>query len=757
MKKVLFTLLAASSIICPRHLQSQEKADSLQQVKLEEIVVSATRVGQTAPVAFSNLNSKEIKGNNAARNIPFVLQTLPSVVSFTEGGTAIGNTAYRIRGTDGNRINVTLNGMPLNNPESQDVFWVNLPDISNSLKSIQVQRGVGTSTNGAASFGASISLETNTAQPKAYGEASTAIGSYGAFISSIAAGTGILKNGLSLDGRYSKTTGDGYIRNGKVDHQSAYASASLYKGNQILRAIYMYGEQHTGITWNGIDPETMKTDRKYNGAGEYYDEAGNTLYYDNETDNYYSHIAQLVYLNQINNHLTLNASFNYNNGFGYYENYKVADEDYAFSTFGLQPQVIKELDENLVEKEVTYDQSDLVLRKMMSNNLYAGNINIDYEKDKLKLSLGGMYSYYDGSHFGKLIWVKYNQNIPENYKWNTNTATKRDINTFIKANYTLADNLNLFGELQYRYIDYRMKGFDDDLVDITQNNYYSFFNPKIGATYQFLQRNSIYASLGISNREPLRADLKESVKAGGKQKVLPERLFDYELGYKYNAPNLSLGINLYYMNYKDQLVLTGKLNDVGYKLQENVPDSYRMGIELEASWTPLQWLRLDANTTLSSNKIKNYTAYYDNKVTVIHPNGDKETILDGQIEEFKKSTDISFSPRVVGSGIISIMPLKDLTLSLVNKYVGKMFYDNTSNKENQLKDYFVSDFVAGYTFDTKRIGKIDLQLFVYNIWDKEYVANAWVDTSYKDGKKRVYKGLFPQAPCNIMARVGIRF
>lgn len=752
MKKVFLTLFTGVSVLCPQLAVAQDGSsiDSIRKVNLDDVVVSATRVTQSAPIAFSNFSEKQIKEKNAAQNIPFILHTLPSVVSYTEGGTAIGNTAFRIRGTDGNRINVTLNGMPLNNPESQDVFWVNLPDLSSSLKSIQVQRGVGTSTIGSAAFGASISLETNTSRPKTYGEASTAIGSYGASTSTISAGTGILKNGLSLDGRYSKTTGDGYIRNGKVDHQSAYASISYYGKNQILRAIYMYGVQHSGITWNGISPEDLAKDRRYNSAGQHKDDAGNIRYYDNETDNYYSNIAQLSYLRQLSDKWRLNASFNYNNGFGYYENYKKASEDsrHFVKHFGLKPQIVK---------GVTYYSSDLVLRKMMSNNLYVGNINIDYQSDKLKLILGGMYSYYEGSHFGKLIWVKYNENIPENYKWNTNTALKRDINAFAKADYQLNENLNLFGELQYRYIDYRMRGVDDDLADIRMNNYYSFFNPKAGITYQFLDKNLVYASVGISNREPLRADLKESVKKGGKQEVRSERLFDYELGYKYNATNLTLGANLYYMDYKDQLVLTGKLNDVGYKLQQNAPDSYRMGIELEASWTPIEWLRLDANTTISRNKIKNYTAYYKNFVTVINPEGKEEPKLDGQVEVFKKSTDISFSPRLVGAGIVTIMPMKDLSFSLVNKYIGKMYYDNTSNKENQLKDYLISDLVASYTFDTKRIGEIDFQLFIYNIWNKKYISNAWTDAEFYDGKKVVYKGLFPQAPCNVMARVGIRF
>lgn len=742
MKKVFIIIFAMTSSYFG--LNAQQPTDSLQQVRLNDVVVSATRVGKNAPVAFSNLNEQEIRKDNAGKNIPSILQTLPSVVSYTEGGTGIGNSSFRIRGTDANRINITLNGMPLNNPESQEVFWVNIPDLSNSLKSIQVQRGVGTSSNGAASFGASISLETTGSHSNAYGEASTAIGSYNAFISSVAAGTGIMKSGLSLDGRYSKTTGDGYIRNGKVDHKTGYVSLSHYTENQLLRLVYINAIQHTGITWNGISPEKMKEDRRYNSAGEYRDKAGNIHYYDNETDNYYSNIAQLIYSRHLNDALTLNANFSYNNGYGYYENYK--EDQKLLDKFGLPAQNVG---------GISYSRSDVIRRKLLSNNLYAGNMSLLYKKNNLNLTTGGMYSYFDGSHYGKLPWVMYNENISPNYKWYVENGTKRDINTFTKADYSPMENLNIFGEIQYRYIDYRMRGDDDEMIDITQKNYYSFFNPKAGISYRFIDRNEVYASFGVSNREPLRADLKDARKNGANTKVRSERLYDYEIGYRYAKSDLSLGLNLYYMDYKDQLVQTGKLSDSGYKLQENVPDSYRMGVELEIAWTPLRWLRIDGNTTVSRNKIKNYKAYY----TIYNSSTWKPT-GDPQIVKEFKSTDISFSPKLVGSGTLTVMPTKDLSFSLVNKYVEKMYYDNTSNKENQLSDYFISDFVASYTFDTQRIGKIDLQLFIYNVWDKKYVANAYIYENYvfDDGTPTYTdKYYFPQAPCNIMARVGVRF
>lgn len=720
-------------------MQAEELPDSLKQVNLNEIIVSATRVNEHAPIAFNNVSAQEIKANNTAKNIPYILQTLPSIVAYSEDGSGVGNTSFRIRGTDATRINVTLNGMPLNNPESQEVYWVNIPDLSNSLQSIQVQRGVGSSTNGSGAFGASISLKTQGARPQAYGEASTGVGSYNTFTSTIAAGTGILKNGLSFDARYSRVTGDGYIRNGKVNHRSAYASASYYNKNQLFKLSYLNGIQHTGITWEGISPEQLKTDRKYNPAGAYYDEAGNVHYYDNETDNYYSDIIQFTYSNALSDKLSLNVGLSYNHGYGYYENYKA---DQKFKKYGLDPQLVN---------DSTYKSSDVITRKLMKNNFYVGNFTLNYISDKLTLTGGGNLTSYQGDHYGKLLWVKYNKNISDKYEWYRGDADKKEFSVFGKITYNILDNLAIFGDMQYRYIDYRMSGIDDDLENITNKNYYSFFNPKAGLSYSF-NNNEVYASLSISNREPLRTDIKESVKGGSTQKIQPERMFDYELGYRYSSAIASFNANLYYMRYKNQMVQTGKLNDVGYKLMENVPTSYRMGIELSGAVQPANWIRIDANVTLSQNKIKNYTAYYD----LYNNQNDYEFVK--QTSEYLGTTNISFSPNVIGSGILTITPYKALSLALVGKYVGKQYYDNTSNKDNRLADYFVSNIVLGYTFKTQKIGEVDIQFSVNNILNKRYVGNAWVATDkFEDGSEIVYTGLYPQATRNIMAKLGIRF
>ena len=737
MKKVLFTF---AILFCIGYslVAQQMPADSLKHIQLEEVVVSATRAGQKTPIAYSNVSATQLKQTSAANNLPMILQTLPSLVAFTEGGTGVGNTSFRIRGTDATRINVTLNGMPLNNPESSEVYWVNLPDLSGSLQSVQLQRGVGTSSNGGSAFGASLSLQTAGARPHAYGEASTAVGSYNTFHSNIAAGTGILANGLSLDARYSRILSDGYIRNGFVNHNNLYLALSHYANRQLLRFVYLRGRQKTGITWEGVTEEQMKDKeygRRYNPTGKYKDDAGNTLYYD-DSDNYFSDIAQLIYTCNLTDYLDLNANLSYNYGFGYYENYK-ANQGLK-KKFGFEPQLIK---------GVTHENSDVIRRKMMENHFYVGNVAINYHRGAWNVHSGAMYSFYDGNHFGKLPWVKYNQNISPDAKWYENSGKKQDITVFAKAEYTVNDKWSVFGDVQGRFIDYKFKGFDDNLItDLTRNYAYQFFNPKAGAYFRPNAAHAFYTSVSVGNREPLRADYKDAARF--KRDIYPERMYDVELGYKFNKHNVHLGANLYYMLYDNQLVQTGRLNDSGYKIMENVKDSYRAGIELEAS-LPLvgDVLRFDATTTLSRNKIKAYTAHYSK-------NWSSD---DYQSEEFK-NTDISFSPSVTGSGVLNYQPLKNLGFRFTGIYVGKQFMDNTSDNKNSLDAYFVGNLSASYSFKPMAWGAIELDFFVNNLFNSEYIANGY-GVKYIDekGNVAVYQGFYPQATRNYMARLTVKF
>ncbi|MDD4777955.1 MAG: TonB-dependent receptor [Fermentimonas sp.] len=744
MKKVFFLFMLIISSAESYHLAAMSP-DSLSHIQLEEVIVSGNRAGLNTPVSYSNISMSDIRKDNAARNIPAILQTTPSLVSFTEDGLGVGNTYFRIRGTDATRINVTLNGMPLNNPESQEVFWVNLPDLSNSLQNIQIQRGVGTSTNGSAAFGASISLQTTGARSEAYGEASTAVGSYGTFLSNIAAGTGILDNGLSLDASYSRVLGDGYVRNGSVNHTNLYAALSHYTDRQLIRLSYLKGIQHTGITWEGVSEEQMKDPvygRRYNPAGEYYDDAGNRLYYDNETDNYYSDIVQLIISRELNRNLSLNGGLSYNYGYGYYENYR---EDRKFSEFGLEDQTID---------GVTYSRSDFVRRKLMENDFYVANLGLNYSLSRLKLTFGGTYSYFDGDHFGRLPWIKHWTGDESEIEWYRNVGRKSEFNIFTKADYQLNDKLSLFGDLQYRRVSYIFTGEDDDMQDLTGDFLYNFFNPKAGININMNKSSRLYASAAVGQREPLRNDLKDGIKGESVNPIKPERMIDYELGYHYTSTNgLHLGANLYYMDYHNQMVQTGKLNDVGYKLMENVESSYRTGLELEAA-LPL-WnnkLRLDANATFSRNKIKNYIAWFD------HYDNQDNWNWEGQISQEYGTTNISFSPDVVSAASVTWQPSTAFYLNLMGKYVSKQYMDNTSDDAKSIDAYFVSNLSAGYTFKNTSIGTFNLQVYVNNLFDKEYVANGWAATdTFADGSSINWIGYYPQATRNYMMRLTLSF
>src|SRR5690554_4615928 len=719
--------------------------DSLNHIQLEEVVVSGTRAGNNTPVSYSNISKSDIRKENAARNIPAILQTTPSLVSFTEDGLGVGNTYLTIPATDATRINVTLNGMPLNNPETQEVFWVNPPDLSNSLPNIQMQRGVGTSTNGSAAFGASISLQTIGAQSTPYGEASTAVGSYGTFLSSIATGTGILDNGFSFDARFSRVLGEGYIRNGTVNHTNLYTALSHYTNNKLIRLSYLKGVQHSGITWEGVSDEQMQDaefGRRYNPAGEYFDDAGNRLYYDNETDNYYSDIIQLTLSRELNRYFVFNAGLSYNHGYGYYENYRY---NRSYSDFGLTPQTVD---------GVIYEKSDFIRQKLMKNDFYVANFGLNYNKAKLNLTFGGLYSYYYGDHYGRLPWVKHNENIEENYEWYQNLGEKSEFNFFSKADYQINDLISLFGDIQYRRVKYEFSGVDDDLEDLTGDFIYNFFNPKAGVSLQLNKQNQLYASVAVGQREPLRADLKDGIKGGSVNPIQPERMIDYELGYRYKGANSSqLGANLYLMDYYNQMVQTGKLTDIGYKLMENVKESYRAGLELEAI-VPL-WenkLRIDANATFSTNKIKNYVAWFD------HYDNQDNWNWEGQISKDLGTTNISYSPNVISALGVTWQPVSSFYINLISKYVSKQYMDNTSDDLKSIDAYFVSNLSAGYTFNKTSIGTFDLQFYANNIFNKKYVANGWAATdTFADGSSINWIGYYPQAIRNYMVRLSLSF
>jgi iron complex outermembrane receptor protein len=707
----------------------------------EEIVVNATRASNRMPIAQTSISREEIKKTSVGFDIPYLLEMIPSVVATSEGGTGVGNTAFRIRGTDMSRINVTVNGIPLNDPESQGVYWVNMPDFANSVDNIQVQRGVGTSTNGAGAFGASVNFQTTTLSPEPFTNIDLQAGSFGTWRTSAKVGTGLLNKHFSFEGRFSQLKSDGYIDRGNSDDRSMFLTGAWHTPKSLLRFNLIHGEEHTGITWSGTPGYMLDSIRTYNPEGIYEDAAGNTRYYRDQKDNYTQTHYQLMYSYQLSNALSLSAALHLTKGAGYYEEYK---SNKKFSDYGIA---------NPIFGEDTIRKSDIIRQKWMDNDFYGTTLSLNYRKGAIDATVGGGWNRYDGNHFGKILWTGLNAGIPKNYEWYRNTSVKADYNIYGKTTYQLIDHLNIYGDLQYRIIHYDLSGLDDDLASLNQSHRWNFFNPKAGAIYRISSSQEIFFSFGVGHREPSRADIKDAMKYGSNNTPRAERLFDYELGYSFKLPVFALGLNLYYMDYKDQLVLTGKLSDVGYPLMTNVDKSYRTGVEITAGLKPLTWLSWNLNSTFSINRIKDFVEYID-----LYDNSDDWNAV-GQQANHLGETPISFSPEMVGASQITASPTKSLSLSLISKYVGEQYYDNTGSSERLLKGYFVNNVKVDYTFRMKNIKSINLQLFVNNLFNLKYEANAWVYRAkfVSDGSEYREDGFFPQAGTNFMVKLGVEF
>jgi len=740
MKRFFLCLMAASAIIPNLKAITVETngKDSLRNLQLEDVYIIGNHAGKQTPVAQTNLEGKQIQALTLANNIPYVLWMTPSLVATSENGTASGNTYLRIRGTDASRINVTLNGIPLNNPESQDVFWVDVPDMSSALQTIQVQRGVGTSVNGAGAFGASINMTTRVPGMKPYIESATTVGSYGTFQENIAAGTGVIGNGYSFDMRYSKLNSDGYIRNGWCDHESLFASFAKRFSKGALRFNYIYGKEQTGITWEGISQEKFNTDPTYNPAGLKPDGS----YYNNQSDNYWQNHFQLFYTQELAQDFLLSAGLNYTNGYGYYEEYKIGK---SFAEMGLADQTIG---------SVTYDASDLIRRKNMANGFYTGNLNLQYRKNGLNLQGGTMYTYYNGDHYARLRWVEHNENIPANFEWVRNNAEKTDANVFAKAEYDLGNGLNAYLDLQYRYVDYVLKGLDDDdMQDMSQHRTWNFFNPKGGIFYEINPDQKVFASVAVAHREPGRADIKDARKSGSTADIKAERLTDFEFGYTFDNKVWMASANVYLMDYKDQLVPTGKLNDVGYVLMSNVAKSYRTGIELQAGYKPCKCLQIDANTTLSCNRIVDYTAWYETY------DNSNDWGSAAQMSQHFSEIKLPNSPEVIAALSMSYLPVEKVRLNLVFKYVDQQYYTNTQNEDLKLPAYNQTDFSANYEFRLLGCADATFGVYVNNVFSNKYACNAWGYEAHFANGDPTYteKGLYVVAPRNYLAKFTVKF
>lgn len=701
-----------------------------------EVLVSATRAGEKSPMAYSSVSRELIGKNNMGQDLPYMLALTPSLVETSEAGNGIGYTSLRIRGTDGSRINVTIDGIPLNDPESQQVFWVDLPDIAASTDNIQVQRGAGTSSNGAGAFGASVSLQTKSPENSPFAELNSSAGSFGTFKTSIAAGTGLLSDRFSLQMRYSDLKSKGYIDRTGSDHRSAYISGLYRNPKSSLRANLIIGEEHTGIGWWGVPADSLATNRRYNPAGQYRDNSGAYKYYDNESDNYKQNHFQVLWNRKTGEHAFLNAALHYTKGRGYYEEYS----DYQqYSYYGLS---------DVITGSETITSTDLIRQKWMDNDFLGIVYSLKYNKGALDAVLGGGANTYNGDHFGKLIWMEYAGTTPKDYEWYRNNGRKDEFSFYAKAGWNISRAVSVFGDLQYRHIGYWMSGTDDDLRDISQEHSFGFFNPKAGVFVTPGTNQKAWLSFSVANREPTRADFKEASGDPGAT-PRPETMYDTEAGYSVSGAKGSFSVNTYFMYYKDQLVPTGELSNVGYVITTNVPESYRLGVEFIAGFTISDWLKWDLNATISRNRIYDFVDHYIDYDTFDYTSTYTSRNL-GDV-------DIAYSPSLTGSSDINFTLPKNLGLHLISKYVGRQYFDNTMSSSRMIDPFLVSSLRIDYSPDLGFLRGADMQLLVNNLFNAQYESNAYGGKWSEGGTEKTWAYYFPQAGINFMARIGIRF
>ncbi|MEH6777038.1 TonB-dependent receptor [Maribacter arcticus] len=720
MKLSIFAITACFTLSMGLQAQEQE-ADSLegQKVVLDEVFVSAIRVTKESPVTFSNLTKEDIKPRNLGQDIPVLMNFLPSVVTTTDAGAGVGYTGIRVRGSDATRVNVTINGIPYNDAESQGTFWVNMPDFASSTESLQLQRGVGTSTNGAGAFGASLNVLTDGFSENAYGQISTSIGSFKTLRNNLKFSTGLLNNQVEISGRLSKINSDGYIDRAASDLDSYFLQGAFRDDNTLIKGLLFGGHEITYQAWNGIDAQTLQDDRTFNPSGIYTDLDGNTQFYDNEVDNYKQDHAQLLWNEKISNFWSTNIALHYTRGRGFFEQYKEADD---FSTYGFEPITF--------EGEVV-NTTDVIRRRWLDNNFYGTVFSATYKKKSLNLIMGGGFNKYEGDHFGEVIWARYASNSSYQDRYYDDSSSKTDFNLYTKVNYQLTDQWSLYGDLQYRTVGYKANGGDTGIVDDTFN----FFNPKAGITFDLNANNNFYLSYAVANREPNRNDYES-----GNPK--PEKLNDFELGWRYVSTNVQLNTNMYYMSYKDQLVLTGELNDVGAPLRENIGDSYRLGLEIDANIRINDKFSIRPNVALSTNKNVDFFI-------------DRDDVL-----QDLGNTNIAFSPSLVAGNILSYTPCEAMNLSLLSKYVGEQYLSNTDTEASRLDSYFTTDFNVTYEIKMNRILKsIVISGLVNNILNEKYVSNGYtyLDSWSTPGNTFEVQGFYPQAGTNFLIGATLNF
>lgn len=734
MRGFLFSAALAGCICLGAN--AQEKSE-----QLDSVVVAVSRAGRYTPVTYTTVRRDELQSAAPAKSLPMILSLQPSVVCTNEGGTGLGYSKMTVRGSKGSQINVTLNGITLNDSESQEVFWVNIPALGNILGSVQLQRGLGTSANGAGAFGASINMSTNYISAKPYSSLELGGGSYNTGTLSFSAGSGLLQNGFYADIAFSTGRTDGYIRNAWANVYSLLGIAGWMRENNSIKIMVLSGNQHTGITWEGIPASKMAEDRTYNPAGKYKDAEGRTCYYDNESDNYVQTHWQLNYTHQFDGGLFWSTTLNYTKGDGYYEQYKA---DKKYSKYGMD----------------AGGKGDFITRKAMDNCYLVLNSTLKYKTDKLNLA-GGLYlACYDGDHFGKVIWSSATRDTA--HEWYRYNGLKKEATAFGRAEYQAASWLTAYAELQCRLVGLTMSGINDEFSDLTFKRNWTFLNPRAGVT-GIWGPHKTYLSFAIGHREPGKSDLTEQIESAnalkaigkdGKVTLRPERMYDTELGYEYSGSAFRGGVNVYSMEYVDMLLETGKLSDSGYAVKENIDRSWRRGLELSSAWKAAEWVTVNGNITLSTNKIKDYTYYEDTNDNPSDWNFVGKTKID------RGTVTMLMSPSVTGMAGVELRPLngRDLVLGFSCKYVGKQYWDNTQSEDQCIPAYYVVDCRAEYTLPILA-GRMTIGAYCNNLLNRKYYADAWVYRAlFADGSPEyIEEGLFPQALRNCSLKLRLSF
>lgn len=749
MKKTFLTTVALASASCVALAAPVQDSDTAKVVRLQEVEVTATRATKSTPVAFTNISKQQIAELNHGKDIPFLLQSTPSVLTTSDAGAGVGYSSLRVRGTDATRINITTNDIPMNDAESHEIYWVNTPDFASSLEDIQVQRGAGTSTNGAGAFGASVNMRTQRFSLSPYAEMSGSYGSFHTNKETFKVGSGLIGGHWNFDARFSHIASDGYRDRASSKLHSYFAQAGYFGGQTSVRFITFGGKETTYHAWDGISRSDLTENRTYNPNGEIKRDGKVIGFYDDQTDNYRQTHYQLIWDQGFGANWHWNLGLHYTDGFGFYQEYKNAR---TLQEYKLEPFYIG---------ETKVKKSSLVRKKNVDSGFGGAVFSLTYSKDALNTTFGGSFNSYANDHYGNVLWVEnYLKPLDPSHEYYRNKGKKNDFNLYWKANYNFTKAFSVYADVQYRHIGYKITGENDKwdwtaspehMQVLNVDEKFDFVNPKVGLHYDFNACNAAYASFSMAQKEPTRNNYTD-----GLFTVRPkaEKLFDWEAGYTFRNERFTAGVNLYFMKYKDQLVLNGKLNEIGEAMAENVPDSYRMGVELQAGVKITDWLRWDLNGTLSRNRIKNYIGYVSN-----FDENWNELYTQTAVE--KGNTTIAFSPSFIGNSIIDVR-FKGFTAQFTSQYVSRQYLDNFENKDDSLDPYFVSHLNLAYTFKLPHVKAITVGCTVYNLFNTKYETNGYSQTAAIVAKDGTYKlssdpRFYPMAGTNVLAHLTFSF